>query len=199
MEPGAGELSVPEVGGERVVGQVEVEEAAEAGDRSQSVVVHQTVGSQIEMNLTRSLYNLTLLTQTSYQVVEVSEGPELFNVVVAEQEDAESGVRVESGDLAQPVVAQVEVCEVTEELQPRTVGYLVVRAVQCSQSWGPGEGVPQPPEVTVGHVEDGEAGPGGGGGGRAQAGGELRRERGVKGSLSVETYQTLQSEAASLK
>ena len=113
-------------------------------------------------------------------MLEVRDGPELFNVVVAEQEDAESGGRVERGDLAQSVVAQVKVSELTEELQPRTVGYLVVRTVQFSQSWGPGEGVSQPPEVTVRHVEDGEAGPGRGGGGRAQAGGELRRERGVK-------------------
>ena len=54
MEPTARKLSVLRVGGERVLTEPEVLQATKARHWGQGVVVHQTVGSQIEMNLTRS-------------------------------------------------------------------------------------------------------------------------------------------------
>ena len=105
--------------------------------------------------------------------MEVRERSQLLNVVVAQQEEGERRVGVECRHLVQPVVADVEVSQLTEQLQPRGVRHLVVRAVQPGQAWRPLEGVAQPPEVTVGHTQHPQPGPAGGGRSGAETGGEL--------------------------
>ena len=105
VQPRAGDLSVPGVGGQRVVAEVGGEQPRQPGHRGQGVVVHQTVAGQVEV----------------LEAGQLGHGEQLLNVIVCEHQAGERRGLVCQGHVGQMVVGEVQVDQLSQAFQTSRV------------------------------------------------------------------------------